>query len=53
MHEKRRLFFNINEFEKEGKIEKKNVSFLLNINEEKIAIIDESMKLNLKNKILK
>ena len=40
MHEKRELFFNINEFEKEGKIEKKNVSFLMNIEEEKIAIID-------------
>ena len=35
--------FDINEFEKEGKIEKKNVSFLLNIDEEKIAIIDESI----------
>ena len=43
MHEKRELFFNINEFEKEGKIEKKNVSFLMNIEEEKIAIIDESI----------
>ena len=40
MHEKRELFFNINEFEKEGKIEKKNVSVLMNIEEEKIAIID-------------
>ena len=35
--------FEINAFEKEGKIEKKNVSFLLNIDEEKIAIIDESI----------
>ena len=35
--------FDINEFEKEGKIEKKNVSFLMNFEEEKIAIIKESI----------